>query len=189
MLTSKSSLWKFVSNLFVSIDQLGNAIAGGNPDNTVSARVGYYNHYYVPYESKGVPWYWRWFENIIDFTFYPVDGWNHCHEAYHNDASEIFDNRVTNFLIAIGAGVIIIPSCFLIAIILYTLYLFRIVRPRIIDRELNLHRRLNTSINGLINSDREIDEYGLDFDLTRVKKDVAELKKLVVIIEGKLNSD
>lgn len=187
MLTSKSNLWKYISNLFVSIDQLGNALAGGNADNTVSARVGYYNHHYPEYQKEGVPWYWSWFENIIDFTFYPVDGWGHCHEAYHNDASEIFDSRVTNFLIAIAAGLIIIPSCVIIATLLYVLYLFRIVRPRIIDRELNLHRRFTTANDGLLSAKTEIDEYGLDFDLTRIREDVSVLKNQVDLIENELN--
>ena len=186
MLTSKSNLWKYISNLFVSIDQLGNALAGGNADNTVSARVGYYNHHYPEYQKEGVPWYWSWFENIIDFTFYPVDGWGHCHEAYHNDASEIFDSRVTNFLIAIAAGLIIIPSCIVIVTLLYVLYLFRIVRPRIIDRELNLHRRFTTASDGLLSANTEIDEYGLDFDLTRIKEDVSVLRNQVKEIDNEL---
>ena len=187
MIKSNSSIWKYISNLFVSIDQLGNTLAGGNPDNTVSARVGYYNHYYIPYKNRKVPWFWSWFEKIIDFTFYPVDGWGHCHEAYHNDASEIFDNRITNFFIAIAAALVIIPSCVPISVLLYLLYFLRIVSPRIIDRELNLHRRFTTSKKRLSSAEIEIEEYGLEFDLTRVKKDTVDIKELIGTIEDRLN--
>lgn len=55
MITNKSSIWRYFSNFFVAIDQLGNTVAGGNPDNTISARVGYYNeHYYKEKKSAMV---------------------------------------------------------------------------------------------------------------------------------------
>lgn len=31
---------KYVWNIFLAIDQLGNAMAGGNPDETISSRLG-----------------------------------------------------------------------------------------------------------------------------------------------------
>ena len=46
MITSNTLVWKYIGNAFVSIDQFGKSLAGGNPDNTISARVGYYNHYH-----------------------------------------------------------------------------------------------------------------------------------------------
>jgi hypothetical protein len=76
MINKHSRLWQYISHLFISVDQFGNALAGGNPDNTISARVGYYNHHY--YETNKVPWYWSLFERIIDTAFYPVDGPAHC---------------------------------------------------------------------------------------------------------------
>ena len=36
----------YLVNFFVSIDQFGNVLAGGNPDNTISSRVGYYTEKY-----------------------------------------------------------------------------------------------------------------------------------------------
>ena len=133
MITKKSKIWKYFSRLFLSIDQLGNALAGGDPDNTISARVGYYNHHYFP-ENEKVPWYWSVFEKIINVTFYPADGPNHCHEAYHNDAGEIFDNRLTDILVAIAATIIIIPSCIAIAFVLYLLSVLGIVKRKTIER-------------------------------------------------------
>ncbi|WKD85223.1 hypothetical protein KCTC32516_00563 [Polaribacter huanghezhanensis] len=178
MITKNSKIWKYISNLFLSIDQLGNAIAGGNPDNTISARVGYYNHHYY-ISKKDVPWYWSLFEKIIDATFLPVDGKDHCHEAYHNDAGEIFDNRVTDVLITIAA-VIIIISCIPIALILYLSSAIRIVKRKKIERDDNLRKRFFSSTSQLISSLQEIEEHGLDFDLQKPKQ---ELKILIEKVE------
>ena len=110
----------FITNFLISIDQLGNVIAGGNPDNTISSRVGYYTEKYYPEER--IPFRWRLFRDIINFTFYPIDGKNHCKEAYFNDAGEEFDSGTSDVAVAILA-VLIIISCFFIATLLYLLYL------------------------------------------------------------------
>jgi len=168
MITRKSKLWQYISFLFVSIDQLGNTLAGGNTDNTISARVGYYNYHYQ-YKDNKVPWYWKLLRKIIDKTFYPVDGESHCHEAYHNDAGEVFDNRITNFLIAIAATLIIIPSCVVIASVLYLLYALRIVNGKTIDRGRNLEKRLTSCSLAITSIQQEISERGLDFDVDKSK--------------------
>lgn len=169
MITKKSKIWKYVSRIFLSIDQLGNVIAGGDADNTISARVGYYNHHYFS-ENEKVPWYWSLFETIINAAFYPVDGPNHCHEAYHNDAAEIFDNRLTNVLVAIAATLIIIPSCIIIALVLYFLSALQIVKRKTIERDKNLEKRLSSCTLILTSTYQEIDEHGLDFDLEESEK-------------------
>jgi hypothetical protein len=184
MITKSTKLWKYTSNLFVSIDQLGNALAGGNPDNTISARVGYYNFH--KHDQNTVPWQWFWFMRIIDTTFYPVDGPNHCHEAYHNDPGEIFDNRVTNFFIAIAATVIIIPSCVVIAFVLYLLSALRIVKRKRIDRGKNLQKRID-SCNLLMTSLlQEIDYHGLDFPLDAIKVKYKDLNGKVKDLGNRL---
>ena len=99
---------KVLSNFFVSIDQLGNVLAGGNPDNTISSRVGYYTEEYYPPDK--IPVKWKFFRNVINFSFYPIDGKDHCKEAYLNDAGEEFDKDTSDYVIAILAT-IIIPSC------------------------------------------------------------------------------
>ena len=35
-----NSIWKWIVNVLVSIDQLGNTILGGDPDETISSRLG-----------------------------------------------------------------------------------------------------------------------------------------------------
>ena len=147
----------FLRNFFISIDQLGNVIAGGNPDNTISSRVGYYNNHHKV--SEKTPWQWKVFEKIIDVTFWPIDGPGHCHEAFHSDAGETFDQDTKNILVAILAALLIIPSCIVISILLYTLYLFRIVSPKNVDRAKNIKKRLILAQAKLEGTFHELDEH------------------------------
>ncbi len=185
MITKKTKLWQYFSFLFVSIDQFGNALAGGNADNTISARVGYYNHHYQ-FERGKVPWYWSWFERVINTTFYPVDGPHHCHEAYHNDAGEIFDNRITNVMVAFAATLIIIPSCLIIAFVLYLLAALRIVKRREINRGENLEKRLVRCQLLLRSTLQELEEHEIDFDPKDHKENVALIKAEIENIKAVL---
>lgn len=153
----------YLVNFFVSIDQLGNVIAGGNPDNTISSRVGFYNEHNTASGEK-TPWQWRFFQEVINFSFWPIDGKGHCHEAFHNDAGEDFDKNTKNILVAILAALIIIPSCVLICILLYTLYVLGIVSPKYIDRKKNIKKRLNLAQAKLEGTLHELNEHKVDVD-------------------------
>lgn len=185
MINKRSRIWQYFSHLFIAVDQFGNALAGGNPDNTISARVGYYNHHY--YEKNKVPWYWSLFEQIIDTTFYPVDGRGHCHEAYHNDAGEVFDHRLTNVMIAIAATIVIVPSCIVIGFIFYLLSALGIVKRKTVERDINLEKRLKSATIILQSAHQEIQEYGLDFELEGVRLHFKELSTIVDAIEESFN--
>ena len=174
----------YLNNFFVSIDQLGNVIAGGNPDNTISSRVGYYNKHKSSTEKA--PLQWQIFEKIINFTFYPIDGENHCHEAFHNDAGEEFDDHTKNILVAILAALIIIPSCLLISILLYTLYLFGIVSPKHIDRNKNIKKRLNLAQAKLDGTLHELNEHKVDID-DELKDDALETIESAQDVYDKIN--
>jgi len=65
-------------SVLIAIDQLGNALAGGYADSTISARVGYNAHHAGPAMQN----YWRLLEWVINYTFLPLDGPNHCYQAY-----------------------------------------------------------------------------------------------------------
>jgi hypothetical protein len=93
--------------VLVAIDQLGNAIAGGNPD------------------AKRAKGYWKGLEKIIDFSFYPVDGPRHCYQAWQADKDELF-KRGSDFT-RVLLSVFIIIACPVIAIVLNVLVLF--IRP------------------------------------------------------------
>lgn len=151
----------YLVNFFVSIDQFGNVLAGGNPDNTISSRVGYYTEKY--YDSNQVPFKWRVLRNIINFTFYPVDGKNHCKEAYFNDAGEEFDKGTNDIAVALLA-ILIIISCIFISILLYLLFAFGIVSPRKINRSENIKQRLRIAEAKLKGVHSELNEYKVKVD-------------------------
>lgn len=146
----------------MSIDQFGNVIAGGNPDNTISSRVGFYNKHNI--SDDKAPWQWRVFEKIINFSFWPIDGKDHCHEAFYNDSGEEFDENTKNILVAILASVIIIPSCVLICILLYSLYVLGIVSPKDIDRNKNMKKRLKLAKAKLDGTLHELNEHKVIVD-------------------------
>lgn len=82
----------YIRNLLVALDQFGNAIAAGNPDSTISARVGYFAHLHSqPTEFKRwTRFYWFFMEKLINIMFWPVDGPNHCRDAWQSDNEELF---------------------------------------------------------------------------------------------------
>jgi len=111
METDKSAM-SWPNAVMVAVDQLGNAIAGGNPDATVSARVGYFlEHSKPPYSL-----YWKSLAAIIDCAFYPVDGPNHCLESYRHDKNELFQQG-SDFFRAL-LGIIVIGFCVPTAVVL-----------------------------------------------------------------------
>jgi hypothetical protein len=98
--------------VLIAIDQLGNAIAGGNPDATISARVGFF-----AIHSRGIKrYYWLLLQAIIDFTFYPVDGPRHCYQAMLDDKDEGF--KEGSDVMRVILGEIIILACIPISIVL-----------------------------------------------------------------------
>ena len=74
--TPKYQGWLY--SVLIAIDQLGNALAGGYADSTISARVGYNAHHAGPAMQN----YWRLLEWVINYTFLPLDGPNHCYQSY-----------------------------------------------------------------------------------------------------------
>ena len=107
----------FLGNFFVAIDQLGNVLAGGNPDNTISARVGI-----LPIrDKKNTSGYWKILQKIINTTFWPLDGSDHCLQAYYNDAGEEFQPGGYAWIHFI-LNILIIISCIPLFILFYLLY-------------------------------------------------------------------
>lgn len=48
---------KYVWNVLIAIDQLGNALLGGDPDETISSRAGKSRHI----------WYWDWLSRFLNW--------------------------------------------------------------------------------------------------------------------------
>jgi len=74
----------YLKRVLIAVDQLGNAIAGGNQDATISGRVGYF----ASNANTTVRLYWLLMQFIIDATFYPLDGFNHCLDSYLKNKNE-----------------------------------------------------------------------------------------------------
>lgn len=118
-------------NIFYFVDVLANALTAGHPDVTVSGRVGYYSYHYNVKRKIFRP-YWKLMGHIIDFTFKPLDGEDHCRKAYkmHIDdfnkklnsgmASEIKLDRGRIWLLY-PLSVIIVFSCLIFIPFTYTL--------------------------------------------------------------------
>lgn len=109
----------YAKAVLVAIDQLGNAIAGGNPDCTISGRIGYYQEHAVrPYV-----WYWNMLAFVVNLTFYPWDGPDHCKQAYVKEVKNEF-NVIKHAipLVLFLLSLITITSCLAIAPISWIIY-------------------------------------------------------------------
>jgi len=92
----------WVYNLLVSLDQLFNAIAGGNPDCTISSHCDT-----MAYIHGGR---WSTLRTLIDYTFAPIEE-NHCYNSMMADSDvDDKDNFIPTALIAvIGCAVLFLP--------------------------------------------------------------------------------
>lgn len=113
----------YVKNILVGVDQTGNAVAGGNPDVTISGRIGYYSHH----AHSSVRWFWIILEFIVDATFYPLDGKGHCHTAYHLDEDENYNPKQNPIMLFI-LSLITVGSCLILFWINYTLWLIGLIK-------------------------------------------------------------
>lgn len=103
---------RYLYNLLVALDQLANTIAGGNPDSTISGRVGY--HVHTPPASR----YWQVLRAVIDWIFFPIDGPGHCYQARLND-DEVYvqGSWLHKIILAAGVGVACLPLAVLVRLI------------------------------------------------------------------------
>lgn len=62
----------YILEVLIAFDQLGNALAGGNADQTVSGRVGWHANY------GNHILYWLFPQAVINWGFSPVHEDNHC---------------------------------------------------------------------------------------------------------------
>ena len=88
-----------------------NAVAGGNPDVSISARTGYL----AEKISLDYRWYWLLVRYFIDLIFLPIEGPGHCRRAYLNDQTERF-KKGGQARLAVFCALIIIFSIPLIAL-------------------------------------------------------------------------
>ena len=100
----------WIKRVLIAEDRRWNAIAGGSHNQTVSGRLGWL------YNARRKRWS-TVLMNVVDFTFYPIDGRWHCLQSYRKVDSAQADfihgrNAAPLALIIItvlGCAVIIIP--------------------------------------------------------------------------------
>jgi len=101
----------YIGRLLISFDQLGNAIAGGNPDVTISARLYYLSDVREILIAKWLMW-------LVDFVFYPVDGVGHCEKAYNQHENEVLRR---------GSDVALIVLCLITLPFLLPIYIVNLL--------------------------------------------------------------
>lgn len=74
---------KWLHEVLLAKDRLGNAMAGGWSENTVSGRVGYFAVTTDMHSSQGK--FWRYLAHTVDWAFEPIDGPVHCFQAYRGE--------------------------------------------------------------------------------------------------------
>ena len=80
-------MYKYFFNILIGIDQMGNTILGGDPDETISSRLGK-----IKKKHNGIiPWY-RPLSKIVDWGLEKIDK-NHSIDAIEEDEGKnaIFD--------------------------------------------------------------------------------------------------
>lgn len=96
----------------LNIDRLGNALAAGDYKTTISGRVGYFAL------TKSNP-YWLLLQWIIDETFRPYEGVEHCLRAFMWESGRDLSHRRGND-IALGLlSVFVILGCLILAPIVW----------------------------------------------------------------------
>ena len=113
----KYSYWL---NLGLSFDKLGNCLSGGSHKITISARTGKHANEPGPYKS-----YWELQEAIINFAFLPVDGPEHCWQAYQKEIDDAEHMRHGNKFVRGILALIVLPSCLIIGSFLRVLFFFK----------------------------------------------------------------
>lgn len=83
------NLGRYIVNILISIDQLGNSILAGDPDETISSRIGRIKQKWGGEVPKTRPITW-----LADKILDRIDK-NHCIDAIEHDEGDggIYDNR------------------------------------------------------------------------------------------------
>ena len=115
-----------IKKVFIIVDKFLNFLAGGSITNTISGRVGFYANQ----ANVSVRWYWQILQFIIDATFYPLDGYNHCYDSYLSDETK-GDYKPTKlvvffFLLSLFA----VGACFALIIPFYFLWLIGVFNEK-----------------------------------------------------------
>lgn len=139
----------YLSKLLLSVDHLGNSIAGGHPGNTLSGRTCYLKE-----NGPGfIRWYWSLFSQIINAIYYPINGRGYCENLYQTELGNDFHSGsdFLRFILSL-VTILIFPILFFI---LYPLWLIGIIKPKeqsvheLIQSDLQKIKRIIKRIEGM----------------------------------------
>ena len=175
-------------NFMVAVDQVGNTLAGGGSDNTISARVGAYAGTHDLYRARKYSrWYWLMMQKIIDTTFYPIDAHEHCHMAFHKELGKGFE-KGSNFIKVILSFIIIV-TCIPIAVVLYLLLLMQVIKPTpqvLSDIEIDGLEKVDEILKGAIFISEESETLPNEV-LTKALETKENLDQLIELIKKRVN--
>lgn len=98
------NLKQYIKLNALAIDRLGNTLCGGSDVCTISGRVGYN-------AQKGKR-YWLVLQAIINFTFKPIDGPDHCLQAYKDEKK--LPHKKGNDLMRLFLSIVVILGCIIL---------------------------------------------------------------------------
>lgn len=100
---------EYVFSVLVAVDQLANALTGGNPDMTISARIGQFSHNSI---------YWRKLEKLVDWAFLPVEGPNHCWRAMVSEVgrTDRQGSKMAQRVLCFGLWLVVPPFGYLVRV-------------------------------------------------------------------------
>jgi len=102
-------------DLLLNIDRVGNSFCAGHYKLTVSGRVGYF-----AYAKENL--YWNILQWTINNTFHPIDGPNHCWNAFKWESST--DYRRGNDVALALLSIIVFVACLILLPIISLISLF-----------------------------------------------------------------
>lgn len=108
----------YVKRVLIGIDKLGNAIAGGNEECTISGRTGYH----AENTTGPMLYYWLFLQLIIDITFYPWDGMGHCKQAYEKETDKFLELKSFRGLALFVLSLFTLVSCAIMAPVFWIIY-------------------------------------------------------------------
>lgn len=106
-----------LSRFLVWVDRLFNWLTGGNYQHTISARTGKYSGL-----STGERPFWEFLEALVNLAFYPIDGPNHCDQAYQKEILKDprHDFQKGSAFMQSLVLIVIVLACFPISLVLWT---------------------------------------------------------------------
>ena len=105
-----------IGRIFNAFSQLGHAIAWGTGDVSISGKTGYQNM-----RKAKRPKLWALNLWIVDLTFAPIDGEDHCKRAYRVDRYESYNLSIDTLWQDIVCTIFIWIVCPPVSIIAYTI--------------------------------------------------------------------